>query len=265
MQPERAMKLVRIHWWIVPAALWAVSGCKEQPPAEIPVRVEAVAFDYASRSPVVVLAEKQGKRQLPIWIGPGEAQAIAMRLEGMTPPRPLTHDLLHRLLQEAGVEVEKVVVTALKDGVYFAEIHLHGKKGAVKVDSRPSDAIALAVRCEKPIYVARGLFEEQGQRRLLVHGQPELRARAGITVQNLTEELAELFGLEEKQGVVVTQAEAGTGLRSGDCILAIDGHAIRNVDDFSRVMDDAEPGSQVRVSVQRGKETLQLSVPVQGS
>jgi len=265
MQTENTMKPLRFPAWILLVVLGGVLGCRQQPPAEVAVRVEAVAFDYTSRSPVVILVEKDGSRQLPIWIGPSEAQAIAMRLEGMTPPRPLTHDLLHRLLQEGGVEVEKVVVTGLKDGVYFAEIHLHGKKGLVKVDSRPSDAIALAVRCEKPIYVARGLLEEQGQRKQLVQTQPELRVRAGITVQNLTAELAEVFGLDEQQGVLVTAADAATGLESGDCILAIDGHAIRNVDDFSRAMDDAEPGSQVRISVQRGKKKLQLSVPIRGS
>ncbi|MCX8070912.1 MAG: DUF151 domain-containing protein [Candidatus Binatia bacterium] len=249
--------------WV--CALLLVAGCKEKQPAEVLVQVKGVAFDVSSQSPVVVLVEKGGTRQLPIWIGPSEAQAIAMKLEGMTPPRPLTHDLLQRLLQESGAEVEKVVVTSLKEGVYFAEIHMTGKRGAVKVDSRPSDAIALAIRCEKPIYVARSLMEEQGKAGVPERGEPQLRIRAGITVQNLDAELAQFFGLESGVGVIVTAAERETGLKSGDQIVAIDGAAIRNVDEFSAAMDRAKGRAQVRLVVRRGGEKLELSLPIHGS
>ncbi len=229
------------------------------------MQVKGVAFDFSSQSPVVILVEKDGSRQLPIWIGPGEAQAIAMRLEGMTPPRPLTHDLLQRLLQESGAEVEKVVVTHLKDGVYFAEIHLAGKRGLVRVDSRPSDAIALAIRCEKPIYVARSLLEEQGRIGTPSRGEPQLRIRAGITVQNLTPELAQFFGLEGGVGVIVTAAEDDTGLRSGDQIVSIEGVTIRDVEEFSRAIDRAKSTGKVHLVVRRGKDKLEFVVAVHGS
>ncbi len=259
MNPRRLLPSL----WICFLAL--ASACKEKPPAEVLVSVKGVAFDFSSQSPVVILAEKDGSRQLPIWIGPSEAQAIAMRLEGMTPPRPLTHDLLQRLLQESGAEVEKVVVTTLKDGVYFAEIHITGKRGLVKVDSRPSDAIALAIRCERPIYVARSLLEEQGRAGTPLRGEPELRIRAGITVQNLTAELAQFFGLEGATGVIVTAAEGNTGLKSGDQILSIEGTTIRDVEDFSEAIDRAKPAGKARLVVRRGKEKLEFVVPVQGS
>ncbi|GIW44130.1 MAG: hypothetical protein KatS3mg077_1412 [Candidatus Binatia bacterium] len=242
-----------------------VSACQQAPPAEILVQVKGVAYDFSSQSPVVILAENEGQRQLPIWIGPAEAQAIAMRLEGMTPPRPLTHDLLQRLLQESGAEVEKVVVTALKDGVYFAEIHIKGKRGSVKVDSRPSDAIALALRCERPIYVARTLMEEQSQRGGVQASSPELRIRAGITVQNLTPELAQFFGLEGVAGVIVTAAESRTGLRSGDCIVSVEGTAIRNVDEFSQAMERTKGQRKIHLVVHRGRDKIELVVPVQDS
>lgn len=250
-------------FWVILLALFG--ACKKAPPAEILVQVKGVAFDFSSQSPVVILAEKDGARQLPIWIGPGEAQAIAMRLEGMTPPRPLTHDLLQRLLQESGAEVEKVVVTSLKDGVYFAEIHMTGKRGSVRVDSRPSDAIALAIRCEKPIYVARSLLEEQGRPGAPLRREPELRIRAGITVQNLTAELAQFFGLQGNTGVIVTAAETGTGLKSGDQIVSVDGRTIRDVEDFSEAIDRAQSGGKARLLVRRGQEELELVVPTRGS
>lgn len=246
------------------ALAWILlASCREKPPAEVLVRVKGVGFDYANRSPVVILVEKEGTRQLPIWIGPAEAQAIAMRLEEMTPPRPMTHDLLQRLLEEAGAEVQKVVVTSLKDGVYFAEIYLEGKRGLVRVDSRPSDAIALAVRCDKPIFVSRALLEQES--RPGREAEPELRARAGITVQNLTAELAQFFGLNEATGVIVTAAEAATGLRAGDSIVAIDGRAIRNVEDFARAMDRTAPGAEVHLVVRRGSEKLEVTLPGRGS
>lgn len=107
----------------------------------------------------VLLADVEQKVVLPIGIGPFEAHSIAFPLQGETPPRPLTHDLLKTICESLGGSVEKVVVTNAREGVFYAEIHLQHDGQSIVIDSRPSDAIALALRCKCPIYMSPRLVE----------------------------------------------------------------------------------------------------------
>ena len=117
--------------------------------------------ELPSNSPIVLLRETAGKRRvLPIFIGGPEATAIAFALDGVVTPRPMTHDLMKDLLNEVNVRVERIVVTDLSDRTFFAEIHLQGPSGAHQVSSRPSDAIALAVRVGAPIFAAEEVVDE---------------------------------------------------------------------------------------------------------
>jgi bifunctional DNase/RNase len=126
----------------------------------IAVRVAHLGLDRSSSSPVVVLQEQEGRRVLPIWIGPAEASAIAMELGGVKFARPLTHDLLKQVIVGLGGELRKVVISAVKDSTYFAELHIHRDGHDVfQVDARPSDSIALALRLRAPIFAAEGLLE----------------------------------------------------------------------------------------------------------
>ncbi|MCS6859954.1 MAG: bifunctional nuclease family protein [Abditibacteriales bacterium] len=118
----------------------------------IRMRIEGVAFDHQD-NPVVVLKDIEGTRRLPIWIGFMEAQSIAMELEGRTPPRPLSHDLLRNILDLLNVSVQRVVINDLQDSTFFAVISLQTKRGIKEIDSRPSDALALAARTKAPIFV----------------------------------------------------------------------------------------------------------------
>jgi uncharacterized protein len=111
---------------------------------------------------VVILKEKVNDRYLPIWIGQFEANAIAMRIQGMAPERPITHDLMSTTFGELGISVSRIVVTALSEEVFFARLHLQQNGREVDVDSRPSDAIALAVRFECPIFVASDVLDRAG-------------------------------------------------------------------------------------------------------
>jgi bifunctional DNase/RNase len=111
---------------------------------------------------VVILKEKQADRYLPIWIGPFEANAIAMKIQGMAPERPITHDLVTTAFGELGIAVSRIVVTSLTEEVFFARLHLRQNGRDVDVDSRPSDAIALAVRFECPIFVAADVLDRAG-------------------------------------------------------------------------------------------------------
>lgn len=116
------------------------------------MKVRTVAMDQ-QMNPVVLLVDQGESLALPIWIGTPEAQSIALELQGVRMPRPMTHDLMRAMLKHLTVSVNRIVVTDLQNGTYFAEIHLNSQGAEVVVDSRPSDAIALALRAEAPIYV----------------------------------------------------------------------------------------------------------------
>ena len=116
--------------------------------------IESVRVHMLSNRHVVILKDTEGDRYLPIWIGAWEASAIAMRLQGLAAERPLTHDLFAAALDRLGVRVERVVISELSDETYHARIHLERDGVQVEVDARPSDALALAVRAEVPIFAA---------------------------------------------------------------------------------------------------------------
>jgi uncharacterized protein len=116
--------------------------------------IESVRVHMLSNRHVVILKDTEGDRYLPIWIGAWEASAIAMRLQGLAAERPLTHDLFAAALDRLGVRVERVVISELTDETYHARIHLERDGVQVEVDARPSDALALAVRAEVPIFAA---------------------------------------------------------------------------------------------------------------
>jgi len=116
--------------------------------------IESVRVHMLSNRHVVILKDPEGDRYLPIWIGAWEASAIAMRLQGLAAERPLTHDLFAAALDRLGVRVERVVINELTDETYHARIHLERDGVQVEVDARPSDALALAVRAEVPIFAA---------------------------------------------------------------------------------------------------------------
>lgn len=122
--------------------------------------VGGLTLDPTTKMPIVVLKDPDNKLNLPIWIGPLEAASMATELEGIKPQRPMTHDLLRNLLTELGATVEAIEITELRDNTYFAQILLRGRDGrTIQMDSRPSDAISLALRTKSPIYVAKQVLE----------------------------------------------------------------------------------------------------------
>ena len=121
-----------------------------------------VSFEPIGKQPIVLLKTLDEDRFLPIWIGHPEAAAILMKLQGASPPRPMTHDLLTEVVSELKAEVVRVTVTELRENTYFAKITIVHDGQELEIDSRPSDAIALAVRCEAQIFVADDVVEESG-------------------------------------------------------------------------------------------------------
>jgi bifunctional DNase/RNase len=121
---------------------------------EIEVKIRALMMDPNSGTPIIILKDINSETMLPIWVGAYEANAIALEIEKIAPPRPMTHDLLRNLIVELGLKVDRVVVTSLRDNTFYAVIELTGDDGEpMRLDSRPSDAIALALRADCPIYV----------------------------------------------------------------------------------------------------------------
>ena len=128
----------------------------------IEVTIDSIRVSLMSQHRIVVLKEENGSRFLPIWIGPFEADAITLQLQGVDAPRPLTHDLLKTVIQTLGGEVLHILISGLEKNTYFASIVLDVDGDTVEIDSRPSDAIALCVRVNVPVYVADEVMEQAG-------------------------------------------------------------------------------------------------------
>ncbi len=126
----------------------------------IEMKVAGVMVDPVNLTPIVALKDIENKYTLPIWVGVSEASAIMMEMEGIKPPRPYTHDLLRNVFNALGVIVTKVEITELKDNTYYAIIFLRAGDLTISIDSRPSDAIALALRMTAPIFVEKSVIDK---------------------------------------------------------------------------------------------------------
>ncbi|MGE5819910.1 MAG: bifunctional nuclease family protein [Deltaproteobacteria bacterium] len=125
----------------------------------IQMSVGGLTLDPVTKTPIVILKDTENKLNLPIWIGLLEATAMATEIEGIKMARPMTHDLLKNILAEVGCSVESIEITELKENTYYAMVHLKLSGRDLLIDSRPSDAIALALRTKSPIYVAKAVLE----------------------------------------------------------------------------------------------------------
>jgi uncharacterized protein len=128
--------------------------------SELRVEIKGLMLDPSSQVPIVILRDVENQLFLPIWIGIAEAQAIAARMEGIDPPRPMTHDLLRSVVEKLGAKVSKIVISDLKENTFFAALHLTRGDEEIVVDARPSDAIALALRVEAPIFVLQAVLDQ---------------------------------------------------------------------------------------------------------
>ena len=166
-----------------------------------------VSFEPIGKQPIVLLKTVDDEKFLPIWIGHPEAAAILMKLQGATPPRPMTHDLVTDIISELQGEVVRVTVTELRENTYYARITIIQDGREVDVDSRPSDAIALAVRCDAQIYAAEDVVEESA---IEFQAEDEEQQAGLVTASNL----ADLDPAEFRRFLeTVTPEEFATSLR----------------------------------------------------
>ena len=225
----------------------------------VEVTVEGLALDATTGSPVVRLVER-GKtgRELPIWIGPFEAQAIAIEMQGVPPPRPLTHDLMKQLVERLGGRLIRVEITDLRDATYFATLHIEGPGGRdLPVDARPSDAIALALRLHGPILVEEGVFAKAAA----AQPSPGLAHVWGLTVQDLTPDIASFFSASDARGVLVADVAARAPARDlarGDIIVALDDEPVGTVEQLTTLAGARTGADPVRLEVRRGNRTVRV-------
>ena len=126
---------------------------------QIEMTIKGLMIDPITNMPIIVLRDADGQRVLPIWVGVFEANAIALQIEHVQTPRPMTHDLLKNVIDDLHAHVERIVVCELKENTFYAMIHLRAETGSLTVDARPSDAIALALRTRSPIFVEEEVIQ----------------------------------------------------------------------------------------------------------
>src|SRR4029434_6374649 len=169
--------------------LWAPLLEAAQESASVETKVKTVMIDPNTQSPIVVLETVTDKKLLPIWIDVPEARAIALELEHVTTPRPLTHDLIRNIIQGLGATLQRVVITDLRNNTYFALLLLGLKGQDFQIDARPSDAIAVALRLKAPIYASPQVLAKSKSLPALATPTRELQKRLGIQAQDLTVEV----------------------------------------------------------------------------
>jgi uncharacterized protein len=126
----------------------------------IEMAIKGLMLDPITNLPIVLLRDLDNQRVLPIWVGPVEANAIALQVENVAPPRPMTHDLLRNLLQELGATLARVIIADLRDNTFFAYLELRRGSETILVDARPSDALALSIRTKSPVFVDDKVLEQ---------------------------------------------------------------------------------------------------------
>ena len=164
----------------------------------IEVKVQSLGLDRTSNTPVVILQEKEGSRVLPIWIGPGEASAIAMELAGMKFSRPLTHDLFASVILGFGGSLQRVVITKVVENTYYAELFIQRGPDVITIDARPSDSIAIALRMDAAIFTTDELLEHtsveiseagEGASGIIPEPDPTTRGPSSLSAEELRDYL----------------------------------------------------------------------------
>ena len=198
----------------------------------IPVELASVGVEPMTGTPVVLLREPESGSIVPIFIGPNEARAILIAQRGIQPERPMTHDLTGGIIDALGASLNRVIVDELRNGTYLGALELSSQEGdtIVRVDTRPSDGLALAVRAGASIFVAPAILEAgedipfQG-----LDDDEDVVTAIGITVMAANQEIREALGLPDEPGVVVTATRSHAeqaGLRAGALILSVNDEAI---------------------------------------
>lgn len=242
----------------------------EQPGAAgrlLDAEIVTVGMDQFSGAPIVLLREEEMGRTIPIWIGITEAQAILQALHEIETPRPLTHELTVNLLASLEAQVEQVVVSDMRNGIFYGSIYLRvqGRDDLVEVDCRPSDGLALASRTGARIRVAERVLTEAPDFDFVPPPDVDQVVQVlGMTVVAASEELRRELGLPEREGLVVTavqEAAERRGFRRGDMIIRVNEVTPSTPMDFLNEVMRTEPGEKTEVHLWREGEEKQIDLP----
>lgn len=200
------------------------------------VQVHRLIVDPKSEKPVVILSDGNGEQALMIWIDYFEARAIYMERQGVDFKRPLTHDLLERLIQKTHSKIDKVIITHIEENTYYAVIELDIDGSSVRIDARPSDSIVMALKFKAPIFVSKKLFKEMA---VALEEQLDMSEKYGLSIQNLTPDLSEYFSFASTTGVLVTDVRNGSGaekdaVKNGDIFVSIEDQGVEDIISFRK-------------------------------
>ena len=215
----------------------------------LPVTVYRLILDPVSQHPVVILTDSLEERALPIWIDSFEANAIHSELEGIKHRRPLTHDLLERIIQKTNAKIHQIVITELKDNIYYAKIRMEVAGTFAEIDARPSDSIVMALKFQAPLFVSRDLFKDKA---MPLNEEKEIEQHYGITLQNLTPSLSQAFSFDSTKGTLVSDVRRGSpaekdGLERGDIFVTLDEGPVDDI-------------ASVRLALEKGKTTMKAKI-----
>jgi hypothetical protein len=249
---------------ILVLALPAAAAAADSRPAAFDstdlLRVTVLSVDPQENQPVVALTDANRQRVLLIWIGFFEAFAIVSEMEGIASPRPLTHELLKRVIQNYDGTIRQIVITRLQENTYYATIELEKNGQVIEIDARPSDSIVMALKFDAPIFVTKTLFNSMA---VPLAKQPGIEETYGLTLQNLTSDLADYLSYESTQGVFVAGIRESSradrdGIEMGDIIVAIQDRAVANLDSIRQELA-AHPGP-VDARIYRRNEYIILTL-----
>jgi len=266
MSPKKRYQfLAFMGLWLLTATGCAAESTVKQAAQPVPekkefirVSVYQLVVDPSSRQPVVTLADPGEKRALFIWIGLPEARAIYSELEGVENPRPLTHDLLEKIIQKANGAIHHIVITHSQDNIYYATIVLQREDKLIEIDARPSDSLVMALKFNAPIYVSRDLFEKMS---LPLESQTEMEESYGLSLQELTPDLAKYLSFEPGKGVMVSGVRKGSqaamdGLMAGDIIVEVEDQTVENLIAFKKSFEK----KPAKMKVFRNSQYLTLTI-----
>jgi len=240
-----------VLWLLVYAV--SAHAASSLPVELLELQVKGIALDPNGQVPVAILESPATQKAFPMWIGRSEAQAIALELEGVATPRPLTHILLKNILTQLEVEVQRIVIHDVRDRTFYASVWLQHGAAVYTIDARPSDAIALALGAKAPIFVAPHVLDSVQTVPLKpLKPTQTLAKKFGMHMQSLDDQLAQAFHLSTTDGVLVAYVEADSqaarhGIRRGDVITRVDGQQIKTVKDVLSFFTDKTANQHILV------------------
>ncbi len=256
-----ALAALLLTGWPGSSAVFGESKQDPQPSELVRVKVHNMILDPRNNRPVVSLSDQDETRAMLIWIGDNEARAIYTEMEGVKNFRPLTHDLFENFIHKINGRIERIIITHTKDNVYYATLEVMRNNSLIKMDARPSDSIVMALKFKAPIFVSKTLFEEAS---LSLGEQKEVEEKYGLTVQDLTPELADYWSFEAGGGVLVagvrgdSRAEAD-GMKVGDIIVELAGRPVVDTGSMRAIMQQSKKAAEARIF----RKKLFLSITLQ--